>query len=162
MVDITGTIHMDVPCPWCDVLNDAQNAVDGSDATPKPGDMTICASCRKIGVFDENLRLRKATPEESEAVPVEIMEITMALKKTVEGLGGAGAKLKIMHGSGKEALAKTLAGLHGTDESGSMSIGDGLEQLMSMAKTLPSTGGSCPALFLLGLNHYPYSDEPES
>ena len=54
-------------CNFCHYRMDATTDAFG-EATPKPGDYSICLNCGKIGVFDENLVVQKPTPEEQDAI----------------------------------------------------------------------------------------------
>ena len=62
------------PCPYCGNENDAAMAANPErpDATPKPGDITICTTCASPLVFTERLRTRKPFPGE-----VDIAEPTI-------------------------------------------------------------------------------------
>jgi len=58
-------------CPWCGHRFDAAMAADPKkpDATPKPGDVSVCISCASILVFTAQLTLRAAMPGEIEVTP---------------------------------------------------------------------------------------------
>lgn len=43
--------------------------VNGEYILPKPGDLSVCASCLAIGVFKKDLSLRVATNEECDKLP---------------------------------------------------------------------------------------------
>ena len=53
-------------CPWCGYKIDAASSADPRDpeATPSPGDFSICLECASPLFFTEGLGLRKPTPEE--------------------------------------------------------------------------------------------------
>jgi hypothetical protein len=58
-------------CPWCGQRLDAAMAGDpeNPDATPSPGDVSICISCAQILVFTDELTLRASMPGEVEMTP---------------------------------------------------------------------------------------------
>lgn len=61
---------MDVPyvfdtiCPWCGKKNEVNRGV-GHDEPPSPGDVSICFECTQLGVYDDEMRMRKPTAEEA-------------------------------------------------------------------------------------------------
>lgn len=58
-------------CPWCGHRLGASMAADPKkpDATPKPGDLTVCFSCAQVLVFTDDLKLRASMPGEIEDMP---------------------------------------------------------------------------------------------
>lgn len=44
-------------CPHCGHTLDAASAMDGSDLTPNPGDMSVCISCGEFLEFDKEMTL---------------------------------------------------------------------------------------------------------
>jgi hypothetical protein len=52
-------------CPTCGKKFDIHRSVDGSDATPMPGDFTICAGCAGPAVFTDTLDLRFPVDDET-------------------------------------------------------------------------------------------------
>ncbi len=54
------------PCPYCNKENDRMIAASDTDDLPNKGDVSICANCFNIGIFEDSLHLRKMTPEEEE------------------------------------------------------------------------------------------------
>lgn len=49
-------------CPWCEHVLD--RALDPTgDATPKPGDLSVCGACTSILQFDDDLMLVKVSDE---------------------------------------------------------------------------------------------------
>ena len=54
-------------CPSCGNKNDAVTAAFG-DATPHPGDLSICLYCGHLMVFADDLSLRALTDEEMHEV----------------------------------------------------------------------------------------------
>lgn len=63
-------------CPECGAAMDAHTPMaDGTKARkPQPGDLGICFECGISLVFDDDLRLRKATEEDLADVPPDILE----------------------------------------------------------------------------------------
>lgn len=49
-------------CPRCDATLDGHLALDGDDAGPTPGDITVCAYCATAMIFGEDHKLRPVTP----------------------------------------------------------------------------------------------------
>jgi hypothetical protein len=43
-----------IPCPECETLLDSATSVAGDDATPKPGDITLCIYCGMLLEFTES------------------------------------------------------------------------------------------------------------
>jgi hypothetical protein len=62
------------PCPYCGKVNDGALAadLDKPDASPSPGDITVCIECASPLIFTEALRLRKPWPGE-----VDVSEPTL-------------------------------------------------------------------------------------
>lgn len=57
-------------CPHCGRINEAHDGPT-RDATPKPGDVSLCWGCGGVGIFTET-GVRKPTPDEAaelEAAP---------------------------------------------------------------------------------------------
>lgn len=52
-------------CPACSAVVDAATAMDGSDASPAPGDVTVCLYCARVLIFTAD-GLRLPTFEEIE------------------------------------------------------------------------------------------------
>jgi hypothetical protein len=52
-------------CPVCRAVVDGATAVDGSDAQPAAGDITVCVYCARVLVFTED-GLRQPTMDELE------------------------------------------------------------------------------------------------
>lgn len=63
----------DIPkakCPVCGRV--AEAATDFfKDATPKPGDFTVCCGCSAVLRFTPNMQMRLATLDEIKALPIE-------------------------------------------------------------------------------------------
>lgn len=60
-------------CPICQYEMDA-SALVGSDepVVPKEGDLSVCAMCLSIGIFQDDGTLRIATSEECERLPMSV------------------------------------------------------------------------------------------
>ncbi len=65
-------------CPFCGKLTDYALG----PASPQPGDVSVCMSCRNVNVFDEKMGLRKPTAEEAceLAADLRIQEVKKAIK----------------------------------------------------------------------------------
>jgi hypothetical protein len=59
---------------------------------PEPGDGCLCIACSHIMVFDENLRLREATPAELDALAADddVVKTAIALKRMRDEMGEFG------------------------------------------------------------------------
>lgn len=55
------------PCPWCGFLLDMHSlvATDEPDASPEPGDFSLCTRCGQVAAYDGDLRLRRLTLAEN-------------------------------------------------------------------------------------------------
>jgi hypothetical protein len=53
-------------CLHCAAPFDACQASDGKPSGPEPGDVSVCAYCGRLAVFDADLRLREMTPAEDQ------------------------------------------------------------------------------------------------
>lgn len=51
-------------CPHCGYRMDMATEAYG-DTAPKPGDISLCAKCGVLAVFDEQMRQRAPTPAEA-------------------------------------------------------------------------------------------------
>jgi hypothetical protein len=56
------TRHKPSQCPYCGHLIDASTSAE--DASPGPGDVTVCLNCREIVVFADDMSLRLPTEQE--------------------------------------------------------------------------------------------------
>ena len=56
-------MELNNPCPWCSKRNDQVTDASGQ-ATPLPGDITMCETCGGWSFFNDELVLRKPTDEE--------------------------------------------------------------------------------------------------
>lgn len=67
-------------CPYCGYEFDAATSLSGNkNATPAPGDITICIACASIMMFEDYPDVRKLTEEEYECAMDE-----PRLKRAVE------------------------------------------------------------------------------
>jgi hypothetical protein len=63
---------MDKTCPFCQRVTDEQLAVGGAEKeTPSPGDATICFYCWEMSVFDQDMSLKKPTPEDEASIAAQ-------------------------------------------------------------------------------------------
>ena len=58
-------------CLRCGALMDAASHLTDDDATPEPGDVTICLYCGMLMAFSEDLTFRELTEEEITKVPLD-------------------------------------------------------------------------------------------
>jgi hypothetical protein len=70
------------PCPYCGKRLDSAMAADPQhpDATPDPGDLSICISCASPLVFTAKLTLRKPFPGEIPQGPVRYPAFDRAVR----------------------------------------------------------------------------------
>lgn len=54
-------------CPSCNILLDGASQLNG-DNMPNPGDVGVCVYCSNVHVFDDDLSMRKPTPEEESEI----------------------------------------------------------------------------------------------
>lgn len=54
-------------CPYCGYYFDCATGLE-ENSTPQPGAISLCLRCMEIGIYDENMIMRKATPEELEEI----------------------------------------------------------------------------------------------
>lgn len=57
-------------CPFCGTLLDGAVCVTDEDCMPQEGDITICAYCGEILIYEEGLFLRKLEDEEFDALRI--------------------------------------------------------------------------------------------
>ncbi len=68
-------------CPICGTAMGCATHPTDDDARPKPGDLSFCIYCGSVLAFEDDLRLRKATPSEASSVAEQIAEMREALAK---------------------------------------------------------------------------------
>lgn len=83
--DPSTTFMEPTRCPYCDYQMDAATAAFKPDASPKPGDVSVCMSCAQILQFDDNLKPAKVVVsdlrrEMSEKGFSELMKVQRAVK----------------------------------------------------------------------------------
>lgn len=55
------------PCPYCGAKNSAAANPQGEE-TPKASDLAICFYCTQVGIYEDDLTVRKMTPEEEKSI----------------------------------------------------------------------------------------------
>lgn len=70
--------HTPGTCPDCGKKFSHSEHAHG-DATPVPGDYTVCAGCAAILVFDEGLTIRRSTMAERNAAPPELFDVVRVM-----------------------------------------------------------------------------------
>ena len=58
------TAIIDHKCPHCGAQQNRATSTDGLKGGPEENDITLCMACGTFGAFDQNLAMRKLTPEE--------------------------------------------------------------------------------------------------
>lgn len=75
--------HPHARCPWCRTKLDAASDPVG-DATPKPGDLSVCINCAAMLTFGDDLKLRALSAKEIAALPIdtarELVRYAMAVR----------------------------------------------------------------------------------
>lgn len=76
------------PCPKCNSLLDAATVIVG---TPKPaaGDISVCAYCATILIFNSDLSHRIAKPEDVIGLPIEAMKTLCKAQRAILAMRGA-------------------------------------------------------------------------
>lgn len=60
MTDLRTSEHDSGSCPACDAPFEAVTAAPGNaQATPSPGDVSVCPYCAFVGVYDDGLHVVK-------------------------------------------------------------------------------------------------------
>lgn len=77
------TTHIESPCPACSAL--LEEATSLGDTSPRPGDIGICAECQDLHVFDDNLKRRKITEADMDAMPLDQITALQMVITTVKG-----------------------------------------------------------------------------
>ena len=83
----TTRISGNPPCPKCGMIADAATSVEAGDHSPSLGDVGVCIQCGSVNIYNEDLSLRAATPE-------EIARFPAGIKAT---LANASATLALLH-----------------------------------------------------------------
>jgi hypothetical protein len=60
------------PCPFCGA--DLDHAFSAADATPSPGDLSVCIVCASALVFDDALHLQPLSPAEFAGLDSELQD----------------------------------------------------------------------------------------
>ena len=71
-------------CPWCYAFVDGASIITNDEkAVPVGGDVSICLYCAHIGVYEDDLSIRKPTPEERETFDKDddIFKAVQAVKR---------------------------------------------------------------------------------
>lgn len=78
----TTTRTPPVRCPACDHLVDAATSTQG-EATPSPGDLSVCVYCAAVLEFADDLRLTLMTQEQVDALEPEIRAAVTSARSVV-------------------------------------------------------------------------------
>lgn len=65
--------ELDAVCPYCGATNELHKDPTGN-ATPRPGDVTVCWYCANACVFTDTMRLRPPTSTEINEILAKIRE----------------------------------------------------------------------------------------
>jgi len=69
-------------CPGCGVVLNGSTALD-FDATPSPGDVSVCSECQAVSIWGDDLQLRGFTREEIDEILADdeaMEELTRAVE----------------------------------------------------------------------------------
>ena len=58
----------EITCPFCGIRTDSVMDIQLQGKQPKPGDVSVCARCASIAIFDDELGLRYPTTEEQAVI----------------------------------------------------------------------------------------------
>lgn len=77
------TRHKLTRCPHCDHKLDASSSANVADATPRPGDFSMCWGCASILRYRHNLSLGVCAPWELEELeqPDRLLLLSMAARR---------------------------------------------------------------------------------
>jgi transcription initiation factor IIE alpha subunit len=70
-LDAKGAALPVVHCPVCNYRMDSAVSV-GSQSRPRPGDLSLCAKCGEILVYDENMGVRQPLVKEMVELPQDV------------------------------------------------------------------------------------------
>ena len=70
-------------CPTCHTAHTACTAVADHAAQHRPGDYSVCLECQAVGVFDEQLVLRKITDQERHEMSLELRAEIRKIQKAM-------------------------------------------------------------------------------
>lgn len=73
-----GRLSVNAECPTCFTRLDGAVNPDGV-ASPGPGDVTVCAYCQTILVYEPDMQLRRASETEIEEMPTNMRMTLMGL-----------------------------------------------------------------------------------
>lgn len=72
-------------CPGCGKRIDAATSIDG-EASPTPGDVTVCAFCASVLMFEPGLSLRRVSDQELAQLPAAVRRQVHVLRLVIAGL----------------------------------------------------------------------------
>jgi len=77
---------MTVKCPYCGSDVVGAKCLDGTSATPKKGDYSVCASCGEVLVFaNDKGTIRKITIQEEVTMPDDVRDVISHIQVMVKG-----------------------------------------------------------------------------
>lgn len=71
----------DAACPMCHKVLDAAVSVTLEKIQPRPGDISVCAYCHCVNVFEEGGTLRPATLEEAKEALVILAQMRTSARR---------------------------------------------------------------------------------
>jgi hypothetical protein len=71
-------------CCGCGSKLDAASTADGSDYTPEPGSLSICAYCGVVSIFEDDMSLKPMTLKEIDDLPFKIRSEVMKMSNFIK------------------------------------------------------------------------------
>lgn len=70
-----------VSCPECGYAMDAHTSANPNEpnATPSPGDYTVCIECAAILLFTPEMKMRTTTLRERNDAPLQVLSVVRAV-----------------------------------------------------------------------------------
>jgi hypothetical protein len=75
---------MKIICPGCGKVSNCSSCVDGSDKTPKPGDIGFCIGCATIFIHNDDKTVQSLSEEEYAALPAYILQSIARLQDAMD------------------------------------------------------------------------------
>ena len=79
-------LNAQMACPVCRKVIDGATPANTTHAIPGPGDVTVCLYCRTFLTFTAEPALRELTQEEILALPDDVRDTLVELRRTLREL----------------------------------------------------------------------------
>lgn len=70
-------------CPTCGKLLDGLTNPTGGSLDAQPGDISVCAYCGEVLIFDESLKLKLSTEEDLKDLDQEVKQTLKRVKEVI-------------------------------------------------------------------------------